>query len=139
MERPFASCHDTTGIAPPAASGSSSAAGAVVALGLTVVGAAGGLAMLDIPSAIGFIPAGVPGYQSVGWFGVVAPAGTPPGVVARLDRAIGAALRDPEIAAHISAVGAVPAPGTPDEFGATIRSEIVKWSKVIAVAGARVE
>ncbi|MEJ0068625.1 MAG: tripartite tricarboxylate transporter substrate binding protein [Pseudomonadota bacterium] len=123
------------------------------------------LAMLDIPSSIGFIrdghlsalgvtaaarvdvlPAvptiaesGLAGYESVGWFGVVAPAGTPPMIVARLNQAIGKALRDPEITVRALAVGATPAPSTPAAFGATIRSEIAKWSKVIAVSGAQVE
>jgi tripartite-type tricarboxylate transporter receptor subunit TctC len=123
------------------------------------------LAMLDVPSAIGFIQAdrltaigvtaaaritalprvptlaegGVAGYESVGWFGLVAPAGTPPAIVGRLNQAVVAALQDPEIAGRFAAVGAQPASSSPDAFGAAIRSEIAKWAKVIAVSGAQAE
>jgi tripartite-type tricarboxylate transporter receptor subunit TctC len=82
---------------------------------------------------------GLTGYQSVGWFGVVAPAGTPPAIVTRLNQAMAKALGDPAIASHAEAVGARPAPSTPAAFGAMIKSEIAKWNKVIAVSGAKIE
>ena len=92
-----------------------------------------------LPGVPTFAESGLPGYESVGWFGVVAPAGTPPAIVARLNAAMVDALKDPEVRARALAAGAIPAPSTPEAFGATIRSEIAKWSKVIADAGIKPE
>lgn len=92
-----------------------------------------------LPGVPTFAESGLPGYESVGWFGVVAPAGTPPAIVARLNAAMVDALKDPEIRTRALAAGAIPAPSTPEGFGATIRSEIAKWAKVIADAGIKVE
>jgi tripartite-type tricarboxylate transporter receptor subunit TctC len=92
-----------------------------------------------LPGVPTFAEAGVPGYESVGWFGVVAPAGTPAPIVARLNAGIVEALQDPEIRHRALAAGAIPAPTTPDAFGAMIRSEIAKWSKVIAETGIKPE
>jgi tripartite-type tricarboxylate transporter receptor subunit TctC len=86
----------------------------------------------DVPS---FAEAGVSGYEAMGWFGVVAPAGTPPDVVAKLNEAVVGALKDPVVAQRMRAVGAEPYPTSPEEFGRFIRSEIAKWAKVVAQAG----
>ena len=93
-------------------------------------------ALPDVPT---FAEAGLPGYESVGWFGVVAPAGTPAPIVAKLNAGIVEALKDPEIRQRALAAGAIPASTTPDGFGAMIRSEIAKWAKVIAEAGIKPE
>ena len=90
--------------------------------------------MPDVPT---FAESGLPGYQSIGWFGFVAPAGTPPDVVAILNAAIVATLRDPAIRDGIHAMGAEPMPGSPAEFGKFIRSEYEKWARVVAQSGAR--
>jgi tripartite-type tricarboxylate transporter receptor subunit TctC len=79
----------------------------------------------------------LPGYESIGWFGFVAPAGTPPEIVAKLNAAIIAALAEPTVAERIRVLGALPMPGTPDEFGRFIRSEYEKWAKVVAESGAK--
>lgn len=79
----------------------------------------------------------MPGFAAVGWFGVVAPAGTRPEIVAILDGALASALSDPTIKERIAAIGAEPAPGGPAQFAAFIRSEIDKWSSVIAKSGAK--
>jgi tripartite-type tricarboxylate transporter receptor subunit TctC len=86
----------------------------------------------DVPS---FAEAGVPGYEAMGWFGVVAPAATPADVVAKLNAAVVAALKDPAVVQRMRAVGAEPYPTSPEEFGRLIRSEIAKWAKVVAQAG----
>lgn len=93
-------------------------------------------ALPDVPT---FAESGMPGYESVGWFGVVAPAGTPAPIVAKLNAGIVEALQDPEIRQRALAAGAIPASSTPDQFGAMIRSEIAKWGKVIADAGIKPE
>jgi tripartite-type tricarboxylate transporter receptor subunit TctC len=91
----------------------------------------------SLPAVPTIAESGLPGYEAVGWFGVVAPVGTPPEVVAKLNGAITGALSDPAIKQRIVAVGAEPAPMTPEHFAAFIRSETEKWSAVIAKAGAK--
>jgi tripartite-type tricarboxylate transporter receptor subunit TctC len=90
--------------------------------------------MPDIPT---FTESGLPGYESIGWFGFVAPAGTPPEIVATLNAAIVATLHDPAIRDGIRAMGAEPMTGSPAEFGKFIRSEYEKWARVAAQSGAR--
>jgi tripartite-type tricarboxylate transporter receptor subunit TctC len=88
----------------------------------------------DVPT---FSEAGLPGYESIGWFGFVAPAGTPPDIVAKLNGAIVTALKGPDVQEQIRKIGAEPMPMSPTEFSAFIRSEIAKWAKVVAQSGAR--
>jgi len=90
----------------------------------------------DVPTAA---EAGLPGYDSTGWFGVVAPAGTPPAIVQRLSAEISAALNDEHIAAAMRNLGVEPAPSKPEVFEAYIRSETQKWGKVIRQASIRID
>ncbi|WP_338663085.1 tripartite tricarboxylate transporter substrate binding protein [Pararoseomonas sp. SCSIO 73927] len=83
--------------------------------------------------------AGLPGYESVGWFGLVAPARTPAPVVEALNAAFTATLREPEIRARLESVGTVAQPGTAEEFAAFIRAETGKWAGVIRAIGTKVE
>ncbi|MCU4118720.1 Bug family tripartite tricarboxylate transporter substrate binding protein [Variovorax sp. N23] len=85
----------------------------------------------DVPTVA---EAGLPGYDSTGWFGIVAPAGTPDAIVARLNAQINAALADGQTQASMRNLGVEPAPGTPAAFGAYIASETKKWAKVIRTA-----
>jgi tripartite-type tricarboxylate transporter receptor subunit TctC len=78
--------------------------------------------------------AGVPGYEAIGWFGVVVPANTPAEIVNRLNREIVTALAVPEIRERAIAAGAEPAASTPQEFAALIREETRKWAQVIKTA-----
>jgi tripartite-type tricarboxylate transporter receptor subunit TctC len=90
----------------------------------------------DVPTVA---EAGLPGYDSTGWFGVVAPAGTPAPVVARLNAEINAALGDEQIKASIRNLGAEPAPTSSEAFEAYIQSETKKWAKVIQAAHIRLD
>jgi len=92
------------------------------------------MALPDLPT---FAEAGLPGYESVGWFGFVAPAGTPPDVVAKLNEAIVTALKGPDIQEQIRKIGAEPMPMSPSEFSGFMRSEVAKWAKVVAQSGAK--
>lgn len=94
------------------------------------------VALPEVPT---FAEAGVPGYESIGWFGIVAPAGTPAAVISRLNAELQAALHDPETRRRIIASGAEPMPGTAAAFRSMIDSEIVKWANVIKVSGARID
>ena len=90
----------------------------------------------DVPTAS---EAGLSGYDSTGWFGVVAPAGTPTPVVARLNAEITAALNDPAIQSSMRNLGVEPAPTRPEAFEAYIRSETTKWSRVIKQANIKID
>lgn len=93
-------------------------------------------AMPDVPTVA---EAGVPGYDMVLWFGVLAPAGTPKPVVATLHRAIVNTLKLPDVKARLAAQGADPVGSTPDEFDAFIKAEIAKWAKVVKAAKLKVD
>ncbi|MCG2595796.1 tripartite tricarboxylate transporter substrate binding protein [Ramlibacter sp. XY19] len=90
----------------------------------------------DVPTAA---EAGLAGYDSTGWFGVVAPAGTPAAIVNRLNAEITAALNDPAIQASMRNLGVEPAPSKPEAFEAYIRSETQKWAQVIKQANIKIE
>ncbi len=78
---------------------------------------------------------GLEGYESVGWFGLVSAAGTPPEVLARLNAAFVKVMNEPAMAEKLRTLGAEPKPGTAEAFGLFIRSESAKWAKVVAEAG----
>ncbi len=82
---------------------------------------------------------GYPGYDVSGWLGIVAPRGTPPAIVARLNAALNEIVRQPETEARLVGQGAEVVTGTPAEFGAFIRSEIARWAQVAAETGLRAE
>ena len=90
----------------------------------------------DVPT---FEEAGVPGYEAIGWFGVVAPRDTPRPVIERLNREIRSALNDPQIRSRALAAGTEPLTNTPEEFAAMIREETKKWAEVIKAGGIRLQ
>jgi tripartite-type tricarboxylate transporter receptor subunit TctC len=73
----------------------------------------------------------VPGYESVGWFGLLAPPNTPPEVVAAINSVIVAAMQTQEFRDHLATLGAEPKPQTPEEFGRYINADVAKWSKLV--------
>jgi tripartite-type tricarboxylate transporter receptor subunit TctC len=85
-------------------------------------------AMPDVPTVA---EAGVPGYDMVLWFGVLAPAGTPSAVVNTIHREIANILKAPDVKSRLATQGADPVGSTPDQFDAFIKSEIAKWTKVV--------
>jgi tripartite-type tricarboxylate transporter receptor subunit TctC len=90
----------------------------------------------DVPT---FAESGLPDYEATGWFGVVMPAGTPADIVGRMNAELVTALKRQEIRERVLAAGAEASPSTPEEFGALIRSEIVKWGEVVRASGAKAE
>jgi tripartite-type tricarboxylate transporter receptor subunit TctC len=91
------------------------------------------------PEVPTFEEAGVPGYEAIGWFGAVAPAGTPAAIIQRLNAEMAAALAVPEIRERALAAGAEPFTNTPQEFAAIIREETRKWAEVIRTAGIKLQ
>jgi len=83
--------------------------------------------------------AGVPGYEISGWYGVLAPAATPPAIIEKLNIAITRILRTPEMHRHLAVDGSEPVGSTPAQFGEHIRSEVAKWRRVIRELGIRAE
>jgi tripartite-type tricarboxylate transporter receptor subunit TctC len=90
----------------------------------------------DLPTAA---EAGVPGFEASSWFGVVAPTGTPPAIVARLHKEIAEALRRPEVQARFAKTGARLLGNTPEEFAQQIRQDRKTWGEVIQSAGIKAE
>jgi tripartite-type tricarboxylate transporter receptor subunit TctC len=85
----------------------------------------------DVPT---MAEAGLPGYDSTGWFGIVAPAGTPDAIVSRLNAEINAALKDGPTLETMGTMGVAAAPGTSAQFASYIASETTKWANVIRTA-----
>ena len=83
--------------------------------------------------------AGVAGFDVQSWFGLVAPKGTPKDIIARLNAESVKALATADIKERFMELGAVPGPMSPEAFGDYIRSEIIRWSEVVKVSGAKVE
>ena len=79
---------------------------------------------------------GYPGFEVNNWYGVVAPAETPKAIVSRLNTEINAILAATDIKERIQSLGADPAGGTPEEFGARLKAESATWSKVFGRSGA---
>ena len=100
--------------------------------GLGVTMAKRTAALPDVPS---IAEAGVPGYEATQWVGMLAPAGTPRPIIDRLNQEMVKLLKSPDVRDRLIADGADPAPTTPEEFGAYIKSETEKWTKVIKAAG----
>jgi tripartite-type tricarboxylate transporter receptor subunit TctC len=81
----------------------------------------------------------VPGFESVGFYGISAPKGTAPEIVDILNKAVGEALKDPKLVARLGDVGGIPKPMTPAEFGKLVADETGKWRKVVEFAGVSVD
>ena len=103
-------------------------------LGVTSAKRAGGVP--DIPT---ISEAGLPGYEAVQWFGLLAPAATSREIVTRLHGETVRALQSSEVKNRLAADGADPVGGTPEEFAAFMRSETAKWAKVVKEAGIQPE
>lgn len=79
----------------------------------------------------------LPGHTNNGWYGIVAPAGTPAAIVNKLNAEMRRALANPEFAKHVETIGMEPAGSTPQELREWIRSELARWTKVVRDAGIR--
>ena len=109
-------------------------AGRLRALGVTSAGRVAGVP--DIPT---IAEAGVPGYESLQWYGLLAPTGTAREIIARLNKEAVAILRSPDVTARLANDGGAVVGSTPEEFGAYIRAETEKWAKVAKAAGIKPE
>jgi tripartite-type tricarboxylate transporter receptor subunit TctC len=90
----------------------------------------------DLPT---IAEAGVPGYETVAWGGVIGPAKLPPQIVAKLNREIVAALRSPAVSKRFAELDTEVDGSTPEQFAAIVRREVPRWAQIIKRAGAKIE
>lgn len=93
----------------------------------------------DLPSVATINESGYKGFDAVTWFGLLAPAGTPKDVVARLNAEFNKALQNPELRRRLGDEGADAVGGSPEQFAALIRDEIPRWGRVVRESGARID
>jgi len=86
----------------------------------------------DVPT---LAESGVPGYDFTNWFGLVAPAGVPQTRISKINAGVRTVLARPDVREQLAKMGAVPADGTPEAFGAQIRAEAVKWARIVKDRG----
>ena len=103
---------------------------------LAVTGRSRSALLPEVPT---LAESGLPGYEAGSWYGILAPAGTPSAIVARLNAEINNAIRQPEVRERLAAEGAEVIGGTPEEFAVHIRSELARMKKLVREGGLRVE
>ena len=90
----------------------------------------------DLPT---IAESGFPGFEAVAWVALAAPAGTPKEIRERIAAETTKAIRSPEFSEKLAAIGAVPRPTTPDEFGAFLKAEAPRWKEIVAKSGAKAD
>jgi tripartite-type tricarboxylate transporter receptor subunit TctC len=93
----------------------------------------------SLPDTPTFIEAGVPDFESSSWVGILAPARTPRPVVDRLNRELNAVLQAPETIERLAKLGIVATPGTPEQFGEQMKTDLAKYGAVVKAAGIRAD
>src|SRR5579862_2988386 len=108
-------------------------AGTLRPLGVT------GAKRMDVLPDVPPIAETLPGYEAVSWAGIGAPAGTPADIITKLNTETNAVLADAALAGKLAEFGAIPMPGSPDDFKTFIAAEIAKWGKVVKFANIKPE
>jgi len=92
-----------------------------------------------LPDAPTLDEAGLKGFETVAWFGLFAPAGTPADVVARAHREVARIVALPEVQKQIETIGGEAVAGTPEALRAVVQADVAKWRRVVAAAGIKVD
>ncbi|MBC7803698.1 MAG: tripartite tricarboxylate transporter substrate binding protein [Candidatus Parcubacteria bacterium] len=103
---------------------------------LATTGARRDPALPDLPTVA---EAGVPGYESGVWFGLMVPAGTPKDIIARLNVEAVKGTKSPEFVKRMSDLGYLMIPGTPEQMGDMVKAEITRWTPIVKASGAKVD
>jgi tripartite-type tricarboxylate transporter receptor subunit TctC len=103
---------------------------------LAVAGARRSPALAEVPTVS---EAGVPGYEASTWYAMLAPAGTPRPIVARLHGELIGILKQKDIDERLSAMGVDPVGSSPEELARHLQTELPKWARVVKQSGARVD
>jgi tripartite-type tricarboxylate transporter receptor subunit TctC len=94
---------------------------------------------LQLPDVPTITEAGVPGYEAITWFGMLAPAKTPKAILARVSDAFAKVINTPELRAQLEAQGAEPGSGNAQQFAMLIRREYERYAKVVKMSGAKID
>ena len=92
-----------------------------------------------LPNVPTMSEAGVAGYEAVIWLGIMAPKGTPPEIVARLNAEIARIVGKPDVRDEWAKQGAITITMNPDEFGRYLNDDIIKWERIVKISGAKVD
>ena len=103
---------------------------------LSVNGTQRSATLPEVPTAA---ESGLPGFEVDFWIGLLAPAGTPPAIVTRLNREVNRIIQQDTMKERLLTLGTSPVGGTPEQFSALIRSDIARWAKAIKASGAKPE
>ena len=106
---------------------------------LRALGVTSAIRVPSLPEIPTIAEAGVPGYESMQWYGLLAPKGAAAGIIARLNKEAVAVLRTPEVTGRLANDGGIVVASTPEEFGAWLRAETEKWANVAKAAGIKPE
>lgn len=90
----------------------------------------------DLPT---IAESGVPGFEATNWYGILGPAQLPPDIVMRLNKELAHVMHSADMKERLTTLGMEAATGTPEEFSTYIKSEVVRWSKVVKMSGAELE
>ena len=104
-----------------------------------IIGAMSGSRSEVLPDVPTFSEQGYPDVVADNWSGVLAPARTPPAIIAKLHNAFNAAVKDPDVRRKLAENGVSPLSGTPEEFTELIKSETARWGKVVREKGIKAE
>jgi len=126
--------HIPMAFAPIPASHAQAAAGSLRMLAVTSLTRS--TLLPDVPT---IAESGLPGFEAVLRYGMIAPAGTPPAIIDRLNKALNIALASDDVRKRLAIEGAEPLPSTPDDYGADIDREEAQWAKVVKASGAKAE
>jgi tripartite-type tricarboxylate transporter receptor subunit TctC len=106
---------------------------------LAVTSAQRSAALPDVPTVEQAGGPALKGFEASSWFGLLAPAGTPPEIVNRIQQEVAKAIKTPDVSEKLLAQGAIPSGNTPQQFAALIDSELKKWAPVVKASGAKVD
>jgi len=93
----------------------------------------------ELPDAPTIAESGYGGFEANTWYGLLAPAGTPAPVIARLNAEVNRALRTPEVRERLASEGGEPLGGSPEQFASFLKAEHAKWGRIVRESGARAE
>src|SRR5262249_38277996 len=114
--------------------------GSVRAGELRMIGVGSNDRSKEFPDVPTISESGVPGYEAKSWFGLVAPAGTPPNIIRKINEDVTKVITDPAfVEKHLASQELEPILGTPEQFAAFIRAETVKWGKIVRDANIRLK
>jgi tripartite-type tricarboxylate transporter receptor subunit TctC len=107
---------------------------------LKALGVTGRKRVAVLPEVPTIAESGLPGFETLQWYGVAAPAGTPPAVIQRLHAELVKAVQQPAAVERLASVGMEVSPSaSPEEFGRFIREDMAKWPAIVKAAGAHID